>query len=165
MAIDRVPWHRRLEARVIFSVILLVALSLGAILVATTRAVTVRSLDRLAADLENARIAFHRLVSDRAEFASAQSALVTALPVFRAHLTDTRLAEDVATLEAMAEHYRQQLKATFAIVGDRDGKWTAASGWPAGTRPSSDVAAAIQQATAGQPARKFVAANDRLFLV
>src|SRR5688572_32737581 len=149
MAIARLPWHRRLEARVIVGVAALVALSLAAILLATTRVVTARSLERTAADLEAARVAFHRLATDRAEFASAQSALVTALPVFRAHLTDTRLAEDVATLEAMADHYRQQLKATFAIVGDRDGKWTAASGWPAGTRPPSDVAAAIQQATAG----------------
>jgi signal transduction histidine kinase/ActR/RegA family two-component response regulator len=127
--------------------------------------VTARSLDRMATDLNAAQMAFHRLVSERAEFASAQSALVAALPVFRAHLTDTRLAGDVATLEAMADHYRQQLKATFAIVGDRDGKWTAASGWPAGATGATDVAAVIAEATAGEPARKFVAANDRLFLV
>ena len=165
MAIERLPWHRRLEARVITSVIVLVALSLAAILIATTRVVTVRSLDRMAGDLNAAQMAFHRLVSERAEFASAQSALVTALPVFRAHLTDTRLAQDVATLEAMADHYRQQLKATFAIVGDRDGRWVAASGWPAGTKPSSDVTAVVEQATAGQPARRFVATTDGLFLV
>jgi signal transduction histidine kinase/CheY-like chemotaxis protein len=165
MAIERLPWHRRLEARVIGSVIVLVALSLAAILLATTRVVTARSLDRMAADLNAAQMAFHRLVSERAEFASAQSALVTALPVFRAHLTDTRLAQDVATVEAMADHYRQQLKATFAIVGDRDGRWIATSGWRAGAGPSSDVSAVVEQATAGQPARRFVATNDGLFLV
>jgi signal transduction histidine kinase/CheY-like chemotaxis protein len=165
MAIERLPWHRRLEVRVITSVILLVALSLAAILVAATRVVTARSLDRMAADLNAAQMAFHHLVSERAEFASAQSALVTALPVFRAHLTDTRLAQDVATLEAMADHYRQQLKATFAVVGDRDGRWVAASGWPAGTKRSSDVTAIVEQATAGEPARRFVATDDGLFLV
>src|SRR5688500_6615436 len=165
MPIGHLPWHRRLEARVIVGVIALVALSLSAILVATTRVVTARALERTSSDLEAARVAFRRLVDDRAEFASAQSALVTALPVFRAHLTDTRLREDVATLEAMADHYRQQLKATFAIVGDRDGRWIARSGWPENTKPSADIALAITAATSGQPARSFVASDDRLFLV
>jgi signal transduction histidine kinase len=161
----RLAWHRRFEARVIASVILLVALSLTAILVATTRVVTARSTERTLEDLEAARIAFHRLVDDRAEFASAQSALVTALPVFRAHLTDTRLAQDVATLEAMAGHYRQQLKADFAIVADRHAKWVVASEWPAGVRPSPELSSMIAGATAGTPARRVVTASDRLFLV
>jgi signal transduction histidine kinase/CheY-like chemotaxis protein len=165
MAIARLPWHRRLEARVIVGVAALVALSLAAILFATTRVVTARSLERTAADLEAARVAFHRLVTDRAEFASAQSALVTALPVFRAHLTDTRLREDVATLEAMADHYRQQLKATFAIVGDRDGRWIARSGWPDRAAPSTGMSAAVASATSGTAARGFVIADHRLFLV
>jgi signal transduction histidine kinase/CheY-like chemotaxis protein len=165
MAIARLPWHRRLEARVIVGVAALVALSLAAILLATTRVVTARSLERTAADLEAARVAFHRLATDRAEFASAQSALVTALPVFRAHLTDTRLREDVATLEAMADHYRQQLKATFAIVGDRDGRWIARSGWPDRAAPSTEMNGAVASATSGTAARGFVIADDRLFLV
>ena len=164
MAIAHLPWHRRLEARVIVGIVALVALSLSAILVAATRVVTARSLQRTAADLDAARGAFHRLVEDRAEFASAQSALVTALPVFRAHLTDTRLREDVATLEAMADHYRQQLKATFAIVGDADGSWVARSGWPAHAA-TSDVARSIADATSGTPARRLIATGDLLFLV
>ena len=159
-----IAWHRRFEARVIVSVALLVAVSLTAILLTTTRVVTARSAERAGADLEAARTAFHHLASERAEFASAQSALVTALPVFRAHLTDDRLAADVATLEAMAEHYRLQLKADFAIVTDRDGKRVAGSGWPAGAAwPDLDAAIAI--ATGGTAARRFVAAGDRLFLV
>ena len=164
MPIGHLPWHRRLEARVIVGVIALVALSLSAILVATTRVVTARALERTSSDLEAARDAFRRLVDDRAEFASAQSALVTALPVFRAHLTDTRLREDVATLEAMADHYRQQLKATFAVVGDADGRWIATSGWADG-ESSSEVAAAIADATSGNAGRRFIASGERLFLV
>ena len=122
------PWHRRLEARVIAGVTVLVALSLGAVLVATTRAVTNRSLARTAADLDAARAAFDRLADDRAEFAAAQAALVTALPVFRAHMTDSRLAEDVATLEAMGQEYRRQLKADFCIIADHEGRWTSTPG-------------------------------------
>src|SRR5688572_25528110 len=164
MPIGHLPWHRRLEARVIVGVIALVALSLSAILVATTRVVTARALERTSSDLEAARVAFRRLVDDRAGFASAQSALVTALPVFRAHLTDTRLREDVATLEAMSDHYRQQLKATFAVVGDADGRWIAKSGWADGGA-SSEVAAAIADATSGNAGRRFIASGERLFLV
>jgi signal transduction histidine kinase/ActR/RegA family two-component response regulator len=163
MSIGQIPWLRRLEARVVAGVIVLVALSLAAILAATTRLVTDRSLERTSADLEAARIAFHRLAADRAEFASAQSALVTALPVFRAHLTDTRLAQDAATVEALADHYRTQLKAAFAIVGDRDGNWLASSGWSSGKPPA--VTAAVADATAGTPTRRFVVTADGLFLV
>ena len=164
MSIAHLPWHRRLEARVIVGVVALVALSLSAILLATTRLVTTRSLERTSVDLEAARVVFHQLLADRAEFASAQSALVTALPVFRAHLTDTRLREDVATLEAMADHYRQQLKATFAIVGDVDGRAIAKSGWAEGT-VSSEIASAISAATTGSSARRFTVSGSRLFLV
>ena len=165
MPTSHLAWHRRLEARVILGIVVLVALSLAVILVATTRVVTVRSLQRTADDLGAARHAFHRLVAERAEFASAQSSLVTSLPVFRAHLTDDRLMSDVATLEAMADHYRQQLKATFAIVGDRDARWIATSGWPREAPPPAGIAGAIAEATAGAPARRLAITADRLFLV
>ena len=165
MNIGRLAWHRRLEARVIVAVAALVALSLAAVLLETTRVVTDRSLERTAAELEAARSAFDRVVDDRAEFASAQSALVTALPIFRAHLTDTRLLEDDATLETMADHYRQQLKAQFAIVSDRDGRSIARSGWPARAKASAELTRTIAAATAGTAARSYVVADDRLFLV
>src|ERR1700704_5424688 len=122
-------WHRRLQARVGLGVVLFVAGSLVAVLVATTRTVNTRSLERASSDLLAARSAFSRLADDRAEFAAAQAALVTALPVFRAHMTDTRLASDAATLETMVEGYRGDLKADFVIVTDRAGQWTAGPRW------------------------------------
>jgi len=160
-----IPWHLRLEARVIVGVSVLVALSLGAVLVATTRAVTNRSLERTLADLEAARAAFYRLADDRAEFAAAQAALVTALPVFRAHMTDARLAGSVATLAAMSEEYRQQLKADFCIVADRQGRWTTRPGWPTGIDPSAAVRQSINEATVGRAHRAIVDLGDRLFLI
>jgi signal transduction histidine kinase/ActR/RegA family two-component response regulator len=145
-------------------VVLLIASSLGAILVATTRTVTARSLERAASDLAAARSVFYSLVDDRAEFAGAQTALVTALPVFRSHMTDPRLASDVATLQAMADEYRQQLRADFLIVTDRDGSWTARSGPPV-PRLSAPIAAAIAVATANRSSRDVVALENGLFLV
>ena len=52
------PWHRRMEAHVVLGVSLLVAFSLGAVLVATSRAVTNESRGRASADLEAGRAAF-----------------------------------------------------------------------------------------------------------
>src|SRR5580692_10222237 len=79
-----IPWHLRLEARVIAGISVLVALSLGAVLLVTTRPGATRSFERTSTDLDAARSAFYQLADDRAEFAAARAALVTALPVFRA---------------------------------------------------------------------------------
>jgi signal transduction histidine kinase/CheY-like chemotaxis protein len=158
-------WHHRLDARVVGAIALLVALSLAGVLAATTRTVTTRSFSRASADLEAGRTAFYRLSDDRAEFAAAQAALVTALPVFRAHMTDSRLAEDVATLEAMGEEYRRELKADFCIVADRQGRWTIDPGWPGGASAPAALRASIADASAGRPRRAIAEAGDRLFLI
>ena len=158
-------WHRRFEARVVVAVGVLVAASLGAVLAATTRAVTSRSLERASTDLEATRVAFNHLVDDRAGFASSQASLVTALPVFRAHMTDAQLAGDLPTLEALAAEYRLQLKADFIIIADPVGNWTAVTGWPAGKAPAAAIRGAIDESTAGRPARDFVPAGDHLYLV
>jgi signal transduction histidine kinase/CheY-like chemotaxis protein len=158
-------WHRRFEARVVVAVGVLVAASLGAVLAATTRAVTSRSLERASTDLEATRVAFNHLVDDRAGFASSQASLVTALPVFRAHMTDAQLAGDLPTLEALAAEYRLQLKADFIIIADPAGHWTAVTGWPAGKAPAAAIRGAIDESTAGRPARDFVPAGDHLYLV
>jgi signal transduction histidine kinase/CheY-like chemotaxis protein len=158
-------WHRRLEAHVGLGVVLFVAGSLVAVQVATTRAVNTRSLERASSDLLAARSAFSRLADDRAEFAAAQAALVTALPVFRAHMTDTRLASDAATLETMVEGYRGDLKADFVIVTDRAGQWTAGPRWTPTFATPDLLRAVIVAALAGDPSRNILPIDDRVFLV
>ena len=124
-----------MEVRVVVGLSLLIGLSLGAALIATSRVVTSRSLAQASDTLEAARSAFYVLVSRQTEFAVAQTRLITALPVFRAHISDARLARDGATLDAMVDDYRQQLKAQFCILTDRNGTWTSHPGWPAGESP------------------------------
>ena len=160
----RPAWHHRLEARVVIAITILLAFALAAALVTTTGTVTSRSFTRASADLDAGRSAFYRLADDRADFAAAQAALVTELPVFRAHMTDSRLSEDVATLEAMGEAYRQELKADFCIVADRQGRWTIEPGWPSGVEPPDALRAGIADATAGHPHRAIIDAADHLFL-
>ena len=151
------------EARVVIAVGVLVTASLGAVLAATTQTVTTRSLERASSDLEAARVAFNHLADDRAGFASAQASLVTALPVFRAHMTDARLAGDLATLEALAAEYQRQLKADFISVGDPDGQWTALAGWPPRAAQGDSMRAIIDASTAGRSARELRAHRRSLF--
>ena len=148
-----------------FGLSLLVALSLASVLVVTTRTVTFRSLEQASGDLEAARAAFYLLAADRAAFAAAQARLITALPIFRAHMTDVRLASDAATLDAMADEYRRQLGAHFFIVTDAGGTWISHPGWSAaGQRPAA-VLSGIRAALDGRPEHTIASIDDRLFLV
>ena len=130
-----VSWHRRLQTHVALGVILLVALSLGAVLMTTTRVITRRSMVLASDELDAARSACEHLADSRARFAAAQTRLITTLPVFRAHMADPRLVADTATLEAMADDYRVMLEAQFVVVTGHSGVWTAQPGWPTGQSP------------------------------
>jgi hypothetical protein len=160
----RIAWHHRLEARVALGVSALVALSLGAILFATTRVVTNRSLRRASEDLEIARVAFDQSLQSRADSVAALTRLITDLPVFRAHLIDQRLAADAETIGVMVDGYRRQLNAQFAIVTDASGVWLASPGWPEGA-PRASVNAGMEGAQSGRPHRAIVSVRDEVYLV
>jgi predicted signal transduction protein with EAL and GGDEF domain len=154
-----------MEARVALGVGLLVGFSLGAVVIVTTRTVTSRSLDRASVDLEVARSAFYRSLETRAESAAALARLVTELPVFRAHMTDARLAGDPGTIREMADEYRLRLRAQFCIVTNGRGTWLGSPGWPAGQGASPALQSTIETATGGRSNREIVPIQDRLFLV
>jgi diguanylate cyclase (GGDEF)-like protein len=154
-----------MEARVVAGVSALVGLALGAILIATMRAVSQQSLTRATNDLEVARATFNRSIDDRAESAVALTRLITELPVFRAHLTDSQLASDSSSIVEMAERYRRLLNARFCLVNDARGSWLGAPGWTAGTPPSQSVQSLIATAQTGSAQRAIVTVDDRLFLV
>src|SRR5262245_49798997 len=101
-----IPWHRRLEARVLVGVIAIVGGSLAALALVTGEVVARHTMSRAEDDLGAAQAAFTHLVSTQTELVGAQTRLITALPVFRACMTDSRLASDIATVEAMAVMYQ-----------------------------------------------------------
>lgn len=154
-----------MEARVVLGVSVFVGLSLALVLTVTTRAVTNRSLERASNDLDAARTAFARLVANRAAFASEQTRLITALPVFRAHMSDARLAADIATIDVMADDYRRQLKAQFCIVTDGTGRWLGSPGWPTGEKSAPSIRAGIERAVSGRSEQAIVPVRQQLFLV
>jgi PAS domain S-box-containing protein len=154
-----------MEARVVAGVILLVTLSLGGVLLAVTRVATRTAVDRASANLQDARSAFYRLVDNRTDFAAAQTRLIIALPVFRSVMINPIIANDIATLTATADSYRQDLDADFAILTDPAGKPTATPGWSAGPEPPPGLRASIGGAAAGQSRRDIVPIQGKLFLV
>ena len=170
--VARIAWHRRIEAAVVAGSGLLVALSIGAVLVGTTSFVTSRALDRASTDIEAARGAFYELVDRQADSAAALARLVTVLPVFRAHIDDPgdpgrdpRLAIDLPTIEAMAEDYRQQLRAEFSIVTSRHDEWVVSPGWPAHVEPPPSLRKLIASGLEGRSVHNLVLVGNRLFLV
>src|ERR687887_1058173 len=159
-----VRWYRRLGARVAFGLTLLIGLSLGSVLVATTRVVRNRSLSRASEELEVARAGFYRLVDTRADSAAALTRLIIELPVFRAHMSDARLADDPETIAHMADGYRRELNAQFVIVTDGRGVWLGSPGWTAGQRVPA-LLRSIDAAGRGTADRTILSVDDRLYLV
>jgi predicted signal transduction protein with EAL and GGDEF domain len=144
---------------------LLVAGALGAVLTFTIGLVSRESRERAVGELEAARTAFYSLLESRATSAQTLATLVTELPIFRAHLTDSRLAADRATVELMADGYRQQLAATFALVTDGDGRWLASPGWPPRETAPPALTDAVTTARHGARARVFLDRGGALYLV
>jgi PAS domain S-box-containing protein len=161
----KIPWRRRIQVHVALGVSVVVAFSLGAVLLTTTRIVTRQSMSLASDALASARSAFYHLVESRAESAAAQTRLITSLPVFRAHMVDVRLAADEATLDAMAEGYRRQLGAQFFVLTDRAGLWTAQPGWPVGHAPPQRMRDGIGVAARGHAHRDIIAIDNILFLI
>ena len=161
-----IQWHKRMEARVAAGVVMLVALSLGAVVITATRVATRAAHAHAAEALEDAGAAFYRLVDDRASFAGRQTRLIVALPIFRSALTNPAVAADVATLTQIADGYRNDLGAQFAIITDPNGHATAAPGWPHGAGFPATLDRAIRDAVAGQSKQEIIALDDgKLFLI
>ncbi len=123
------PWHRRLEARVASALGLLVAVALGAVLVATLGVVSSQSRDRVAADLDVAQTAFHRLLDLRIASAVDVVSMAVQAPAFRARLAEAAPSGEPTSMNALAETQRGQLQAAFTIVSRGDGTWLGAAGW------------------------------------
>ena len=160
------PWHGRLEARVALALALLVAGALGAMLFITIQLVSTQSRTRAEGEIDVARAAFSSLMENRAASSLALATLVTELPVFRAHLTDARLAADRPTIDAMADGYRRQLDAHFVVVTNGEGTWLANPGWAGAEQPPPDALdQLLDAARRGNSGTGIVGRGDELFLV
>ena len=158
-------WLGRLEARVAVALALLVAGALGAMLLITIQLVSTQSRTRAEDELDAARSAFSSLMENRAASSIALTTLVTELPVFRAHLTDARLAEDRPTIDAMADGYRRQLEAHFVVVTNGDGTWLANPGWTdTVTPPPEPLVRLLEAARHGTSGAGIVGRGGELFL-
>jgi signal transduction histidine kinase/ActR/RegA family two-component response regulator len=144
---------------------LVAGFSLAAVLFLTARVVRTNAVVRAADDLQAARAAFHNLVDDRVEAAAAQIRLITELPVFRAHMTDVRLAGDAATLQEMADGYRRALGARFLLVTDAAGAPIAGPPWLGEGPLSPELARGIDAGRQGRSHRAVVPIDQQLNIV
>jgi signal transduction histidine kinase len=157
------PWRARLETRLLLFVMLVTGAAVAAMLVAANRVITTGAVDRTHEDQAAAKQAFDRLLERRGESATSQSRLITELPVFRAHLSDPRLAGDEATIQALADQYRASVGADFLLVATADGAWRGRSNWPAGN--DAGWATLTGAAGPGEGQRTLVPLNDGVYLV
>jgi PAS domain S-box-containing protein len=155
----------QVKTHVAAAIALLTATALGATLVATDRVVTKQSLRRGSEDLAGAREAFNHLVSERVSGVAAQVRLITAQPIFRAHLSDAPHPDDLAILRTMADEYPRQLGAQFCLVIDQQAVWLASPGWPEGAATPEPLASAIRSALGGQRQFTITVIGGRLLLV
>jgi PAS domain S-box-containing protein len=159
-----IPWHRRLEARVLAGVTAIIGVSLAALTLVTGEVVQRHTMSRAESGLAAAQAAFTHLVSTQSELVGAQTRLITGLPVFRAHMTDARLAGDIATMEAMAEMYRGDLDAAFTIVSDGRGRWLASPGLSDGIARER-LETLIAATATGRAQRDILALDGTLYIV
>ena len=145
--------------------ILIAGVSLVAVLIATSEAVSSNSLARSSKDLLAARAAFDRLVDVRAESAAKATRLVVELPTLRDALIDVHASTDRATMTGIVDHYRLKLGAAFGVVTNRDGQWTGSAGLSGDSEPPAALASAIASARLGTSTSEIVTVGDKLFLV
>src|SRR5262245_3479037 len=160
-----IPWYRRLEARVLVAVTLIAGCSLAAVTLVTRQVVESHSLDRAREDLAATRAAFTHLITTRTGFAHAQTKLIATLPVFRAHMTESRLVSDRETMEVMADAYRRDLSATFCIVTAADGRWLASPGAQMTAVAHTSVDDLTHGVLSRGAARRLLALDGTVFLV
>jgi PAS domain S-box-containing protein len=160
-----IPWHQRLEARVLVAVTLIAFFSLAAVTIVTGRVVESQSLARASDDLSAARVAFTHLVAQRAESVRTQAKLITELPIFKAHMTDSQLSSDRETMQVMAETYRQQVHAAFCIVASGDGRRLASPGAQLSSESARAVDDVARAASGRQSARRILALDRGVFLI
>jgi signal transduction histidine kinase len=159
------PWRARLETRLLLFVTLVSGAAVVAMLIAADRVITAGAVERTHEDQDAAKQAFDRLLERRGEFAASQSRLITELPIFRAHLSDPRIAADEATIQALAEQYRTSVSADFLLVATADGGWRGRSNWPGPSRPDWMTLIGGPRPDGGQGRRNLVALPDGVYLV
>ena len=165
MPLPSTPWRERLETRLLFFVTLVTGVAVAAMLLAANRIITAGAIERMHGDQDAAKLAFDRLIERRGEFASSQSRLITELPVFRAHLSDPRIAGDRATIEALADEYRTNVAADFLLVASADGAWLGLSNWPGGAAPAWTALSGAPDPSQSEATRRLVVLPDGVYLV
>ncbi|HYN06738.1 MAG TPA: PAS domain S-box protein [Vicinamibacterales bacterium] len=154
------PWHWRLEARVLLSIPIIAGFALGAVLASTIGVVNNYSLDRARDDLVAAHGAVERLVDARAESAARQVRLIADMPPFRQAVEGSAAESGAQAIANLTESFCRKIAASFCVVTDSRGRWQAQSNAPRERASRQSVTALIDTARGGRAARGIVALAD-----
>ena len=113
-----VPWNRRLEARVLVAGVTVSGFCLAAVLLAAVELVSGYGRHKADEQIASAKASFDQLLLNRSTFVHTQLRLVTELPIFLALLNSSEIRADKPTMDAMAEHYRSELRAEACVISD-----------------------------------------------
>jgi PAS domain S-box-containing protein len=116
-----VPWHRRLEARVLVAGVTVSGFCLAAVLLAAVELVSENGRHQADEQIASAKASFDQLLVNRSSFIHTQLRLITELPIFLALLNSSEIRADKPTMDAMAEHYRSELRAQACVISDVQG--------------------------------------------
>jgi len=116
-----VPWHRRLEARVLIAGVTVSGFCLMAVLLAAVELVSRYGLRKADDQIASAKAGFDQLLVNRSTFFHTQLRLITELPIFLSLLNNTEISSHAPTMNAMAEHYREELRAKACVISDVSG--------------------------------------------
>ncbi|MGE3704024.1 MAG: HAMP domain-containing protein, partial [Vicinamibacterales bacterium] len=150
-----------LQARVLAGGVAVCALCVGSAVFVASRLIETNELHRADERFRAARGALVWKLADEARHAHDRLRLIAELPVLRALLTDSGARTDRSTMDASAEHYRQQIEADLWIVSDADGRVLGAAGPVPG---EADVLRLVELGSAETEPR-LASTGGRLYLV
>src|SRR6185436_11097218 len=113
-----IPWHRRLEARVLLAGVTVSGFCVAAVLLASVELVSRYGLRKADEQIASSKASFDQLLVNRSTFIHTQLRLITELPIFLALLNSSEIRGDKPTMDAMAEHYRSELRAEACVISD-----------------------------------------------
>jgi PAS domain S-box-containing protein len=160
-----IPWHARLEASLLIAVTFVVAESLVAVLLATTKVVAYYSQTQSAEDLVAARAAFDRLTETRRQAASRTTRLIVELPTFRDLIADPIASADTPTLDHTTQQYCDKLGAQFCVVTNAAGDWIGRAGTALPAEAQATMSASTREAASGRSSDTMAVVGGRLFLL
>jgi putative nucleotidyltransferase with HDIG domain len=137
--LQRIPWRRRLETRVLLGITVVLIIALGGLLFAVQHITTATTFTAAEANFRAAAQAFDALRQDRAERLGTVCRLLAHYGIFKTEF-DRR---DRPTFTGLCQDLKRQLAVDLFLVRDEEGRELASPDWPEGGPQSESLQSVI----------------------